>query len=151
MSISQQEFEAILADDTKQVFGNIVWDNDVDNSPAKEFRIEVHYVQNYSLFIAGRWNPLSGKLSYSFILRGTGRIYGLDLGVGHRNPDGEVLEDRHKNSWWQGSGTKWAYVPKDITATWDRPLEVWEQFCAEASLRHHGIMFPPVVQEELAP
>ena len=40
------------------------------------------------------------------------------------------------------------YVPEDITEPWDRPIEVWNQFCTEARIRHTGRMYPPVVQEE---
>ena len=40
------------------------------------------------------------------------------------------------------------YVPEDITESWDQPIEVWNQFCTEARIRHTGRMYPPVVQEE---
>ena len=40
------------------------------------------------------------------------------------------------------------YVPEDITEPWDQPIEVWNQFCTEARIRHTGRMYPPVVQEE---
>ena len=40
------------------------------------------------------------------------------------------------------------YVPEDITEPWDRPIEVWNQFCTEARIHHKGRMCRPVVQEE---
>lgn len=143
-AISQQEFEVILADETKRVIGDIRWKEVAGQRPAQAFRAEVAADWDYSLFVVGRWNPSPGKLSYSLVLRGTGRIYGLDIGVDHKNPDGEVLEEKHKNRWRQGSRDRWAYVPVDVTAGWNRPVEAWAQFCGEASLRHVGIMFPPV-------
>ena len=33
----------------------------------------------------------------------------------------------------------------DITETWDRPADVWSQFCDEARLTHFGTMIPPTV------
>ena len=149
MTVSQQEFASILADETKCVLGDVIWKDDVDHSPAREFRVDVRSETDHPLFVAGRYNPFSGKLSYSFILRGTGRIYGLDLGADHRNPDGEVLRDKHKNSWLEGHRDKYAYVPKDITETWDRPVEVWRQFCKGAKLQHRGRMYSPPVWEQL--
>ncbi len=121
----------------------------MDNSPARVFRVEIRSESGYPLFIAGRYNPVAGKLSYSLILRGTGRIYGLDLGVGHRNPDGELVGEIHKNYWTPGYRDSWAFVPEDITETWDRPVEVWRQFCDEARIRHLGRLNSPVAYERL--
>ncbi len=150
MTISQQEFESILADETKHIAGDITWADDVDHSPASGFRVEVQTNLDYPMFVAGRYNPFSGKLSYTLILRGTGRIYGLDLGADHRNPDGEFPGDKHKHSWREGFKDKFAYSPEDITETWERPVEVWSQFCAEANLAHHGAMYPPHIPQELS-
>ena len=82
------------------------------------------------------------------ICQGMGRIYGLDLGADHRNPVGIRLGEKHKHCWRQGAGDKWAYVPDDITDSWSQPLEVWEQFCVEANLRHSGMTRPPEGQFE---
>ena len=152
MTISQQEFESILADETKHIAGDITWADDVDHSPAREFRVGVQTNLGYSMSVVGRYNPFYGKLSYSFILQGTGRIYGLDLGVDHRNPGRkrELLRDKHKHSWRQKFRDKLAYSPEDITETWDRPVGVWSQFCAEANLAHHGAMYPPHIPQELS-
>ena len=147
--MTDREFQAILADDTKTINGNILWTDDSDHSPAQEFRAEVNSVADYPLFIEGRYNFLAGKLSFSLIYRGVGRIYGLDLGADHRNPDGERVGEKHKNYWRDGARDKWAYVPEDITAAWNRPVDAWNQFCAELKLTHVGIMVPPAIQERL--
>ena len=149
MTLSQQEYSSILSDSSKHIQADILWGNDVDNSPARVFRVEIRSESGYPLFIAGRYNPVAGKLSYSLILRGTGRIYGLDLGVGHRNPDGELVGEIHKNYWTPGYRDSWAFVPEDITETWDRPVEVWRQFCDEARIRHLGRLNSPVAYERL--
>ena len=146
MPLSQQEFETILADDTKKISETIVWRNAQGHSPAKEFRVEVDSAAEYPLFVKGWFNSFSEKLSYAIIYQGVGRIYGLDLGAEHINPDGSPVGDKHKNSWREGSRDKWAYVPVDITETWNHPVEVWRQFCVEARLTHSGIMTQPARQ-----
>lgn len=149
LTLTQQEFDAILGDDTKAISGDIIWVEDDDHSPAIEFKMEVESALGHPIFVHGRYNPLSGTLSYSIIHRSIGRIYGLDLGASHRNPDGERLGDRHKHRWKDGFRNKVAYVPQDITAPWNRPIETWTQFCAEANLRHSGTMLHPQVQRRL--
>ena len=146
MTLSQSEYEAIINDDGKIISEDIDW-QPADNPQAQTFRVDIEAEQ--SLFVNGWYNPLSGKLSYAIIHRGVGRIYGLDLGAEHRNPDGQFVGEKHKNYWLEGCRDKWAYVPQDITAPLDRPTEVWDQFCDEANLRHSGAMNPPSVQPEL--
>ena len=140
--MTQQEVEAILSDDTKEIPENIVWEDD-DHPVAKGFRVAVNSAFGHPIFVSGWYNPLSGKLSYAIIHRVMGRIYGLDLGADHRNPDGNRVGEKHKHRWKEGLRDREAYVPKDITEPWNRPVEVWKQFCNEANLRHSGIMREP--------
>ncbi len=74
-----------------------------------------------------------------------GRIYALDLGADHHNPDCNRIGEKHKHRWTETFRDKQAYVPKDITEPWDRPIEVWNQFCTEARIHHTGRMEPPAV------
>ena len=145
MSLSQQEFESILADDTKEIVQDLVWGEDENRSPAREFRATVASATGYPLFVVGRYNPMAGTLSYALIHRGAGRIYALDLGANHHNPDCNRIGEKHKHRWTEASGDKQAYVPEDITEPWDRPVEVWKQFCTEARIRHTGRMEPLTV------
>ncbi len=39
--MNQSEFEALIADATKRISGDISWNEDEDHSPAVEFRVEV--------------------------------------------------------------------------------------------------------------
>ena len=148
MTISQHDFDRILADDTKEIAQDLAWAEDEDHSPAREFRAAVASEAGYPLFVVGRYNSRAGTLSYALIHRGAGRIYALDLGADHHNPDCNRLGEKHKHRWAEGFREKQAYVPEDITEPWDRPIEVWNQFCTEARIRHAGRMYPPVVQEE---
>ena len=145
MTLSQWEYDSIISDRTKVIYEDIEWEV-AGNSPTRRFRIDIESDDEHPIFIDGWYNPLSGKLSYSIIHRSVGRIYGQDLGADHVNPDGVSVGEKHKNHWRPGSRGKWAYVPQDITETWNRPAAVWAQFCAEANIRHLGTIQDPVVQ-----
>lgn len=56
----------------------------------------------------------------NFRARGVGRIYGLDLGAAHVNPDGAPIGETHKNYWSPGHRDKWAFV---CTGRYFPPLE----------------------------
>ena len=148
MTLSQQEYDNIIDDDTKVIAEDITW-QPRPNSPAQEFRIDIDSDEGYPVFVKGWYNPSSGKLSYAIIHRSVGRIYGLDLGAEHRNPNGELVGEKHKNYWIPGSRDKWAYVPNDITETWNRPVAVWKQFCDEVHLQHTGTIQYPLTQRTL--
>jgi len=144
MVLEQEEFEAIIEDVTKRIEGDIKWSEDEDHSPASEFRVEVLSDIGYPLFLKGRYNPLTSKLSYHIIHKGVGRIYGLDLGQDHKNPDGTYVGEKHKHRWTILEKDKVAYVPSDITALADTPVLVWQQFCLEAKIKHDGILQSPL-------
>lgn len=58
MAITQTEFEAILADETKRVVGDLSWREDEDHSPAVEFAAEIGSDPGYPLFVKGWLNRL---------------------------------------------------------------------------------------------
>lgn len=147
--LTQQEFETVLADATKRIDGDITWRDDPDRSPAREFRVELRSGAGWPVFVVGRYNPYAGTLTYALIHRGAGRIYGLDLGADHHNPSCQRVGEKHKHRWAEGLRDKEAYVPADITKAWNEPVEVWQQFCAEAKIVHTGALFVPVPQDEL--
>jgi hypothetical protein len=148
--MNQADFEALLNDTTKRVAGDITWAFDEDHSPSVEFRMEVQSDVGYPLFVKGSYNALAEALSYTLIHRGSGRIYALDLGKDHHNPVCTFTGAKHKHRWNEPVRDKEAYVPDDITAPATDPVSVWRQFCAEAKIKHDGVMYsPPAVQMEL--
>ncbi|MBE9126039.1 MULTISPECIES: DUF6978 family protein [unclassified Coleofasciculus] len=148
--LSQDEFEELITDTNKRIEGDIRWLDDEDHSPAVEFRVEVVSDAGYPIFIKGSYNELAQKLSYVIIHRAAGRIYGLDLGQDHRNPDGEQVGEKHKHRWDELYRDKKAYVPPDITAPITEPVTIWQQFCLESRITHNGIMQePPPLQLDL--
>jgi hypothetical protein len=147
MPLTQNEFEAIISDPSKRIEGDIAWTDDEDHSPSVEFRVEVASDLGYPLFIRGSYNGLAHTLTFALIHRGAGRIYGLDLGKDHHNPDCNNVGEKHKHRWREAVRDKEAYVPKDITAPATVPPQVWQQFCNEALIEHRGrLQAPPPIQ-----
>ena len=52
MTLSQQEYEAIISDDSKVITEDIVWEGD-PNWPAREFRVEIDSDEEYPIFVKG--------------------------------------------------------------------------------------------------
>ncbi|MFG0336216.1 MAG: DUF6978 family protein [Maioricimonas sp. JB049] len=146
--MTQEEFEELIGDESKRVDENIQWREDEDHSPALEFRVRVDSQAGYPLDVKGSFNLHAKTLSYVLIHTGVGRIYALDLGKSHRNPDGTQLGEKHKHCWNQDLRDKEAYVPDDITAPVSDPVTVWKQFCAEAKITHAGRMVPPRMERQ---
>ncbi len=140
MALSQAEFEGILNDKSKTIQGDIFWK---EESLWLKFKAEVQTNSgNYQLSVRGTYNSIVEALSYHIICPPYGRIYGLDLGKDHRNPDGKLVGEKHKHRWSELYRDKQAYVPPDITASAAEPVKVWQQFCREAALCHNGVMQP---------
>jgi len=152
MSFTQVEFEALMGDESKIIQGDIAWAEDEDHSPTREFKAEVQSSQGYPLFVRGSYNPLAQALSYVLILKTVGRIYGLCLGKDHHNPKCDRTGETHKHQWTEQFRDKDAYVPLEITAAANDPLEAWRQFCKEARIVHDGSLAePPPLPLELWP
>jgi hypothetical protein len=150
VSLAQTEFDALLADDSKNISGDISWSEDEDHSLTVEFRVEVASNAGYPLSVRGSYNRVAGTLSYSLIDRRFGRIYGLDLGKDHHNPTCDRVGERHKHTWTEDHREKYAYVPSDIACGVEDAVGVWGQFCQEAHIVHEGkLHVPPPTQEDL--
>jgi hypothetical protein len=150
--LSQEKFETLILDINKFVEGDIIWDKNKRNPPAFEFRVKIVSDESYPLIIKGWYNSFANKLSYAIIHLDFGhRIYGLDLGEDHENPDRVKIGRKHKHRWVNDYfndrfiGDRKAYVPDDITALANDPIGVWEQFCLESKITHNGIMQRPQV------
>ncbi|MDB9493421.1 hypothetical protein PN441_12970 [Spirulina major CS-329] len=146
--LTQAEFETLINDPAKVIDGDITWTQ--ERSPRSGFRVEILSPAGYPLFLKGSYNPIIVALSYHIIHRTVGRIYGLDLGKDHRNPNGQRVGEKHKHRWRESLRDKEAYIPPDITAPATEPVRVWEQFCQEAKIHHNGSMdTPPPTQLDL--
>ena len=143
MPLTNAEWSAILTDTSKRILGDIGWSDDEYHSSTQQFRAEIDSSADWPLFVKGSYNPLSMTLSYVIILKTVGRIYALDLGKDHHNPQCNRVGEKHKHQWSEQYRDKEAYVPGDITAPISNPVEVWRQFCAEAYLEHDGTLAHP--------
>lgn len=146
--LSDNEFEVFLYED-KVIEGDITWSDDEDHSPAVEFQVDVWSPAGFPLVLHAKFNRFSAKLSFAIIHRGTGRIYALDLGVDHRNPNGALVGETHKHRWTERFRDRQAYCPADITQPATEPVAVWREFCAEANIDHQGTLHEPPEQGEL--
>ena len=143
MDFTETEMAAILDDTTKEIVGDIRWVEDEDHSPSVEFRAEIESESGYPLFVRGSHNPLAQTVTLAMIHASSRRIYALDLGKDHHNPDCQNVGERHKHRWTDTHRDKLAYVPSDITEPASNPLGVWRQFCKEARITHKGVMHAP--------
>jgi len=147
--LTTAEFESILNDPTKPIAGDIFWKDDENHSPSVEFRAEITSNGGWPLFVCGSFNRLVPALTYALILKGTGRIYALDMGKAHHNPQCDSVGETHKHRWTEAFRDKQAYEPDDITAPVDDVITAWSQFCTEARIQHKGTMAsPPAHQQE---
>ena len=142
--MTTEEFQAILYAD-KCIAGDAIFRPDEDHSPGIEFRMDLESEVGHPMFVRGSANKLAGTISLGIIHRAFGRIYGLDLGKVHRNPNGAMIGDPHKHAWRDTTlCAKVAYEPKDITGRMPDVLLVWNQFCSEAKIKHQGrLILPP--------
>jgi hypothetical protein len=144
--LSQEEFEELISDPSKRIDEDIQWTRDSNNLWVK-FRAKVITDSGHDLFIQGSFNVFTNKLSYHIIYRPVGRIYGLDMGQEHPNPDRQLVGEIHKHRWTEAFKDREAYAPDDITAPATNPVEVWQQFCQEAGIAHNGTMSSPPDQQ----
>lgn len=143
MILSQREFEDIINDQTKKIADDITWKGDTETSEIVKFRALIESEEKYPIFVDGSYNRFLERVSYKIIHKKAGRIYGLDIGKDHRNPDGEMTGELHKHRWTEEYRDKWAYVPDDILSPASRPEKVWKEFCQEAKIIFEGNIESP--------
>ena len=144
MTLSDAEFEEILSDRTKRIVEDIRWTPDPDHPPGMVFAAPIDSARRWPLTMHGSWYPQHRTLYLNVALTGTGAILRLCVGFSeHRNPEGARLGPVHKHRWTARLRDRQAYEPDDITADWDEPLIIWQQFCQEVGIVHLGTLFQP--------
>ncbi|ANV86322.1 MULTISPECIES: DUF6978 family protein [unclassified Picosynechococcus] len=139
--LSQSQFDLLLLDKTKEIYGDIHWEKDLEHQGSLIFQVGIDSSIENNLFIKGTFNQKRETLTYSMILPPYGSIYRLDMGQTHRNPDRRQKIGRvHKHRWTEQYRDKWAYAPDDITEPVTNPEGVWRQFCLESNTKHAGNM-----------
>ena len=146
-SLSQDEFEAILADESKRIVGDVAWRRLATRLPS--FRVDAAVASDaaWPLRISGWYRRDGRRLSYT-LLYDDQRIAGIDFGrnLSHTNADGDRLRGSHLHFWSEQESTPPAFSVARITAPADQPLLVWRQFCALLRIMHQGEMMQPEAQ-----
>ena len=140
--LSEAEVDKIIADPSKAIEGDIAWRSARASDAAQAFRVLLSHVSPARIEVSGWFNPSTANLSFSLIAKGQ-RLYGLDMDGIHRNKNGDLFMGMHKQRWSDAVERAEAFVPNDITAAWNQPRLVWQQFCAEARITHRGVLTEP--------
>ncbi len=148
-SITEKECSEILAL-RKRIKDDISWTQKPNKSwstakvtveNAVRMKLEIRITVN---------NEESSKFSVIFLLNGTYRIWGLDVGGSHNNKctDNKRWDCQiHKHCWNDACPGGHAYTPVDITGTTLR--EIFEQFCNECNIEFEGYFNPLPIQKQL--
>lgn len=144
MPLSQAEFEAIIADQSKRIIGDIAWIEAGGHSDAKRFRASVRSDTIRNLVVEGYFRPSKKKLGFALIA-GDERIAGVDFGdnVRHRNLSGPQLAGAHLQLWSAAAGRAEAYPLPPNMPDWNQPVAVWAWLCDILGMVHTGRMLPP--------
>jgi hypothetical protein len=145
-----QEFADFLSDAGKEITADIVWKPSEAHPAIVGFRVDLSTTEGHPVEVVGSFNRRINALTFAVIHTKFGRIYALDIGKDHKNPDGNFVGELHKHRWTEAYEAQEAYVPDDITEPASNPVAVWRQFCIEAKIIHTGkIANPPQLHTEL--
>jgi hypothetical protein len=145
--ISKQESEHIIESE-KFIESSFEWKKDSNRDYVFEFRIPIKTsISGIKLFMKGSVNVALSRTTFALICNNAARIKALDIG-GREHPNRcpnhkiEWIGSKHKHSWQDCCGDKWAYVPDDITDNAPVEQTFWE-FLDECNIRYDG-EFPKI-------
>lgn len=140
--MTQAEFEAIIADLTKRIEGDISWNQD-KSGIVFDFRVKVRSDSGDQLSVKGSYNRKLGKISYTLFT--TDRIFSVDYDRDHGDAGNFHVHtwDESKRKCIATKATAASEISRD-------PLRLWKWFCEQAHITHDGVLqsLPPV-QETL--
>jgi hypothetical protein len=138
-AVTTAEFEALLADPSKRIDEDILWDENKSLPHVVDFRIRVKS-EDYHLVIKGSHNRTLGKTSYTLFIGDLGRLFSVDYDRRHG-----IVGHFHCHRW-DGESRKCIASPASVSDEIGRdPNKLWVWFCKEANIAHNGILhaFPP--------
>ncbi len=145
--LTQNEFEAIIADESKRIVGDVVWAPQLDKPGGFKFRAPVQHAGGAGMFVAGFERLRTQRLSFALVYDER-RIAGLDLGaVSHTNEDGTRIVGAHLHLWDARYQKTQAYAAPEITARLEQTLLAWRQICARLHIVHLGQLHEPQREE----
>ena len=148
MALSQEEFDAIIADKSKRIVGDVAWSESLGHQGAVEFGAPVLNYLNRPLRVHGWFRQSERKLSFT-LLYGSVRIAGIDFGRGlsHRNIDGTRIVGAHMQLWVAVAQRAEAIPLPPEMPEWNEPVQVWVRFCAELGILHLDDLISPAIEE----
>lgn len=145
MELRERQFQQFLEAE-KGIYIEIEWRYSSENRKffAFEAALDVPADLEIEATVHGSYSPVSlpSKLSFNLVIEGVGEVYCLCMN--HRHNWSESPENRcHKHSWHLDTEMKQVYVPDDISSPFSRVRETWQEFCAEANIRHTETLEEP--------
>ena len=136
----QTEAERIIAAE-KRIAGDIAWKYDpARNQTWAKFEKEVENELGLNLVVYGNTSLIiRGKSSFSLVLNGNFRVFGLDVNGSHRNKHTDSKEWRgqtHKQRWTDLCRNRFAYTPDEIIPS--EANAAFREFCRECSIDFTG-------------
>lgn len=135
-SVTQVEFDALIADRTKRIEGPIAWIPD-QSGTVFEFRVKVISAGGDQLTIKGSHNRKLGKTTYT--LFSTDRIFGADYDRKHGDAG-----SFHVHRWDANRQTSTATKADAGIEIGKDPLRLWKWFCEQAHIKHEGGALAPL-------
>jgi len=146
--VTRREAQAILADNSKRIEGDIVWAQHPDINFAVRFRVRVQCAVDPDIQIAGYYNRENNKLYLNMFRRSDGKPFvRLCMESGHHNPACTEAGDPHLHEWDDDEGDKIAgAVTFDTSGS---TQQIWREFCAWTGITHEGVLesVPPFQKE----
>ena len=115
-------------------------------------RGDVAGVEGFDLAVEVTWNPRSDKASACLFVKHVkplwSRIYGVDLGEDHHNPDCQLTGDPHRHDKWSVKyGVKFGSAAPDLVGR--SVPEMFGMFLEECGIEMPGTLVMPKVQTRL--
>ncbi|HXX69640.1 MAG TPA: hypothetical protein VEK07_20825 [Polyangiaceae bacterium] len=103
--------------------------------PYLKARVAVQSATGYDLAVEVTCNPVVGKISACLFVKGVkpgwARIYGVDVGDDHHNPDCQMAGDPHRhNRWSVVHGCRFASPAPEFTSVTEEMVARFLQECS---------------------
>ena len=140
LPLTEAQANRIIAAE-KQIAGDIRWEYDpAHNQTWAKFEKKVQNGLDLNLVVYGNTSlVIGGKSSFSLVLNGSFRVFGLDVNGSHRNKHTDRNEWRgrtHKQRWTDLCRHRFAYTPDEIIP--EDASAAFLEFCRECGIDFTG-------------
>ena len=140
LALTEAEANQIIVAE-KRILGDITWKYEpARNQTWARFEKEVENRLGLNLVVYGNTNLIvRDKSSFSLVLNGSFRVFGLDVNGSHRNKHTDSNEwkgQTHKQRWTDLCRNRFAYTPDEIIPS--DANAAFREFCRECSIDFTG-------------